>query len=160
MRTSLDHPCFGFGDLNHVTPVAINREPLVYSRRRLTLKALEDNHDNPNNHKIERRPQTSIVTHIRVRYGCLSSSYPRFSKAARALMDASFRDELLERELELPAMGKDGDNGAGGLLFAKPTVRSGCEMKQIRGCDNSLPKLLKRSRTSSQHACLYCATRH
>lgn len=41
-------------------------------------------------------------------------------------MDSSFREELLERELELPDVGKHGDNGAAGLV-AKPTVRSGCE---------------------------------
>lgn len=40
-------------------------------------------------------------------------------------MDSSARNELLERELDLPAAGKDGDNGPGGLLFAKPTVRPG-----------------------------------
>eukprot|EP00903_Cladosiphon_okamuranus_P012920 g12063.t1 len=45
----------------------------------------------------------------------------RFSKAARALMDASFRDELLKRELEVPASGEGSNNDAGGMLFAKPT---------------------------------------
>eukprot|EP00752_Nemacystus_decipiens_P009657 g8628.t1 len=50
-----------------------------------------------------------------------SSDKLRFSKAARALMDSSFRQELLERELKLPGLGEDADDYAGDLLFAKPT---------------------------------------
>lgn len=48
-------------------------------------------------------------------------------------MSSSFRDELLERELELSGGAKDGDDVDGGLLFAKPTVRSGREERTYLG---------------------------
>lgn len=65
-------------------------------------------------------------------------------------MDPAIREELLERELELPIGGRDGDTGAAeGLLSAKPTVGWGAEM-----CTTvtRLRKLLKSSRSSMRRA--------
>lgn len=64
-------------------------------------------------------------------------------------MDSAFRDDLLERELELPAGGNVGDNGSGSLLSAKPTVRSVRESKQRHG---RLRKLWKHPKVSTQRA--------